>query len=518
MTPKPRLWPLYLILALNAAVFIKVGFFGSEARQNNVMPILMTLMLTALLVPIWFFFLSRLSWAVRKIGLMVFLALAIGMPVLFEIRELSGDFVPILAFRWSKSHGDLAEPLEKSAAPATIALQPGKHDFPRYLGPNGNNTLAGPVLAEDWATNPPKERWRIEIGAGWSSFAVQGKLAVTQEQRGDKEMVTCYNMDNGAFVWSHADENLFATTIGGDGPRATPNIYDGKVYTYGPTGLLNCLNLADGSLVWQKNAAEENQGTRPEWGYAASPLVYGDLVVVATGGQGRSLIAFNRHDSSKVWAAGDGKPGYATPRIQVLAGKEQIVNFYHNMLAGHDPETGAVLWQTPWGSGNATAANPLFLDGDRVLISSGYGAGAGLYRITGSGEGFSAEQQYLSPRLKAKFANYVQLDGYIYGLDEAVLTCVDPETGDRVWKRGRYGHGQMLLVGKLLLIQSEKGSLHLVEPNPEKHIELGKIPVLSGKAWNNMAISDNFLLMRNHKEAVCLELPVQSPGTFGALR
>jgi outer membrane protein assembly factor BamB len=178
-------------------------------------------------------------------------------------------------------------------------------------------------------------------------------------------------------------------------------------------------------------------------------------------------------------------------------------------VVGHDPETGAVLWQADWGVRAPTTANPLQIGTDSLLVSSGYGVGCGLLEINRDETGWQPEWVYHSPRLKAKFANYVPFGDYVYGLDDGVLTCIDPETGQPTWKRGRYGHGQLLLVGDALLVQSEQGDLHLIEASPEGLREQGEVAILESKAWNTMAISGNLLLMRNHKDAVCLELPTR---------
>ena len=155
------------------------------------------------------------------------------------------------------------------------------------------------------------------------------------------------------------------------------------------------------------------------------------------------------------------------------------------------------------------------LPSDQVLISSGYGVGAALFQIRAEGDTLVAEELWKNLRLKAKFANFVYRGDYIYGLDDGILACVSIADGKRVWKAGRYGHGQLLLVGDKLLVQSEDGELFLVNASPEAHIELGSLPVLNGKAWNTMALVGNQLLMRNHREAVCLQLPTLSTTAQG---
>jgi len=509
---KIRWWPLPVIAALAIVALIWVSRTQTENQQNVFMMSVLTVIIAALLAASWFFFFARLSQRVKRIGTAVMALGCLVFFALFEIREVSGNFVPIFAPRWASDFRDLSTDIGEAETPVTVAST--EHDYPRFQGPNQNNAVAGPMLATSWEDRQPIERWRIDIGAGWSSFAIVGDLAVTQEQRGDQEMVTCYDLATGAPVWGHGDDALYASTIGGNGPRATPTVHEGKVYTMGATGLLNCLSLADGALVWQRDAARENAGRRPEWGYAGSPLISGDEVVVVVGGpDGKALAAYDRLDGTPRWTAGSFTSGYATPRLHTLAGVPQIVVFYLDTVAGHDPATGAVLWQAGWGVRAPTTANPLQIDENSLLVSSGYGVGCGLLRLRVDGDEWQPEWVYESPRLKAKFANYVLFDGHVYGLDDSVMACIDPMTGDRVWKRGRFGHGQLLLVGDMLLVQSEEGDLLLVEPTPEELRVKGEIAILDTKAWNTMAISNNRLLMRNHKNAVCLELPVRATGS-----
>jgi len=324
-------------------------------------------------------------------------------------------------------------------------------------------------------------------------------------------------------IWAHNDSQRFSTTVGGDGPRATPTIAGDKVYSFGALGLLNCLELATGKLIWQKDVAGENKAEKPRWGYSSSPLVIRvggagkgssseqrELVVVSPGGgNGRSLVAYEGETGSFAWAGGSVEPGYSSPQMANLAGTDMILIFNNGSIAAHNPSNGNIFWEISWPGGKACVANPRSLGDDRVLVSAGYGMGAKMFKISRVGENFSTTLLYESPRLKAKFANFIPHGDYVYGLDDGVLTCIKSATGERMWKKGRYGHGQLLLVGELLLVQAEGGELYLLEAQSGDRHELASIPVLSGKSWNTMALAGNLLLMRNHKEAVCLELDLE---------
>ena len=178
-------------------------------------------------------------------------------------------------------------------------------------------------------------------------------------------------------------------------------------------------------------------------------------------------------------------------------------------VTGHDPHSGQILWEYPWPAEYAKATQPLVIATNQVFIAAGYGVGCVMLRIDRSAGGeWSAVELWKNRNLKPKFTNLVRRGHYVYGLDEGVLTCVNLETGDREWKEGRYGHGQILLVGELLLIQAESGEVVLVEVSPEKSRERARFPALQGKTWNNPVLLRDLLLVRNDQEAACYRLPL----------
>ncbi len=500
-------WPLVGILILDALAVGYIWIMMESMTQNKVIWTLSIQLAAFLTILVWLVFFAKFRG--RKsvsFGILAILGLLLAT---VEVREVSGDLVPILSWRWSpKASARLPLPSMTANALDDLEIANPGDGFPQFLGPDRNGMLQGPQLARDWSENPPRELWRQPIGAAWSGFAVAGGLAVTQEQRSGEEIVACYELESGRPLWTHGHAYHFNTVLGGEGPRATPTITGGRVYAMGAGGMLRCLDLITGELYWQRDTAAEHGAKLPEWGFAASPLTVDDRVVVSPGGKNSLLAAYDGQSGALLWTGGNARLGYASPQLRELGGRRQIISFAIDSLAGHDPDTGEELWKTPWPNNTPTAANPLLLPEDRLLVSSGYGVGCALYQIAPQGENkFRVDQRYASPRLKAKFAHFVLHRGSVYGLDDGIMTCLDPDTGERRWKAGRYGHGQMLLVGDLILLQSEGGRLYLIEANPEQLRELGAIEVLRGKAWNTMALAGNLLLMRNHKEAVCLELP-----------
>jgi outer membrane protein assembly factor BamB len=372
-------------------------------------------------------------------------------------------------------------------------------------------------LARDWAEHPPKLIWKITVGAGWSGFAIDRGVAITQEQRGGNEMVVAYDLLTGKPLWSHGDVVRYDSVIAGDGPRATPTIAGAYVATLGSTGLLNVLDFRTGRRLWSKDIAADNHATNPEWGRSGSPLILDAKVIVsAGGGDGKSLVAYDARTGARVWSGGSDDAGYASPTVLSLLGRPQVVILNRVTLAGHDPATGALLWSQPWVP-QPNVAMPMRIADDLVLASTGYGIGSKLVKLTAGADGaITPAFVWETPRLKAKFTNPVLHDGFVYGLDDGVLVCMDVKTGERRWRAGRYGHGQTLLVGDLLLVTTEDGEIVLVEPTPEAHREIARFTVFDGKTWNPPALAGKYLLVRSDKEAALYELTLRASGTDAA--
>ena len=507
-TTKIRWWPAIGILILGLGGLLWNATRGGVSGQQRVESGISLGFLTLVLLVLWFVLLSRLPWRRRLLGCGGFVLAVVAFLGLVRIRGVSGDLVPIFEWRWA------GEPGAVVATGGDVDLSTSPDDYPQFLGPRRNATLPGTTLARDWDAWPPQELWRRQVGAGWSSFAVVGQVAVTQEQRGEEEQVVAYALTTGEPVWAHTDPGRFEKTIGGTGPRATPTIFDGRVYTVGASGRFNCLDLATGERLWTHDLVAELGGTVPEWGLAISPLIVGHLVVVGAGGsEGRSLVAYDRRDGDLVWGAGSDAISYSSPLLAELAGQRQIVHLSQSRVTGYDLE-GKELWFRPWPPQQPNVAQPLPLGEDRLLVSSGYGIGSTLFQLTATeGGGLRAEEVWQSPRLKLKFSQVVEFEGYLYGLDDGVLVCLDPATGERMWKEGRYGHGQILRVGDLLLVLTEGGELVLIDPDPQALTELHTLRVLNGKTWNTPALAGEYLLVRNDREAACYRLPIEARAT-----
>lgn len=504
-----RWWPALVILALAIATEFAIRLWPQTSFQQKNIATAQVVIVSLLLWLLWVLFFSRLRWFVRIAIFFGFVGVIALIAGLFRIRGVTGDLLPILEWRWKKS-SIIALTAGKESPPASRAklLVQTTNDFPQFLGPHRDCTVAGPTLARDWKSRPPQKLWQQPIGTAWSGFAILGNFAVTQEQRGEDEMVVCYDLQTGKVLWSHADSAHYNTIIAGEGPRATPTIQSNRVFTVGGTGILNCLDLETGARIWSKDIITDNKAKVNGWGMSGSPLLLDQMVVVSAGGpNGRSLVAYDAATGDFVWGGGNGGTDYSSPLLATLAGVRQILIFNSHVEA-HDVASGKVLWDYPWPGGHPHIAMPVMLPGDRVLISSGYGTGSELLQIKTDADGkWSASRIWKSIRLKAKFTNVIYRDGFIYGLDDGILVCLDATDGSLKWKEGRYGHGQVILSGALLLVTDEGGDVVLVEPVPEGHRELTRFSALRGKTWNPPALAGEYLMVRNDKEAACYRLP-----------
>ncbi len=502
--PKPiRWWPAIAIGVLMIIVLSAIWIPDKPDRQTQVMLTILVCSIGIILFSLWFFAFSRASRKIRLRGLSILILLIILTVSLFQIRGFTGDLAPKIEWRWS-SVTSISVAGQSSDGPEI--------DYPQFLGPHRNATLDGIELESDWGQHPPKLLWRVPVGEAYSAFAVVGHSAVTQEQKGEDETVASYDLLTGKEKWRHSARARYETAIAGIGPRATPTISGNRVYSFGATGILTCLDLETGREIWSRDTVKETDARVNEWGMSGSPLILDNKVIVSPGGKNeQSLMAYHRETGDIIWGGGRMRAGHSSPSLVAIAGMDQVIIFNNGQIAGHNPISGKLLWEYPWYGGMTQhVAQPIPLPDDRIFVSTGYGIGCELIQIAkNSRDEFTANQIWKSPRLKAKFANMVYKDGYIYGLDDGVLVCLDLADGQRKWKRGRYGHGQLILVDDLLLIQTESGDVVLVDASPIEHNERARFPALSSHTWNCPTLAAPYLLVRNDREAACYELALK---------
>ena len=394
-----------------------------------------------------------------------------------------------------------------AAAPAA-GVVPTRYVWANYRGANRDGRYDEKRINTAWTADGLKPAWRQPVGLGWASFVVADGVAFTIEQRRQQEVVAAYDLKTGRELWTQGWNAEFKESMGGDGPRATPTWDAGKLYALGATGELRCLDAKNGKVIWGKNILSDNGASNLQWGMSAAPLIVDDKVVVQPGGKsGKSIVAYNKNTGAPVWRSQNDTQAYVSPMLATLAGRRQILAVTANRFVGLNPDDGTLLWDYPWDTSmGINCSQPIPVDANRVFLSSGYGKGAALVEIKDQGGSLSASKIWENTNMKNKFNSSVLHNGLVYGLDEGILACVDVTTGERKWKGGRYGYGQVILASDHLIVLSEEGELALVRATPDSHQEVAKFKVLEGRTWNNPALADGRLLVRNGNEMVCFNL------------
>jgi outer membrane protein assembly factor BamB len=391
---------------------------------------------------------------------------------------------------------------EATIAPAATKVETAP-EWPGFRGPNRDSVIPHVRIKTDWSASPPVQLWRRPVGPGWSSFAVHGDRIYTQEQRGPDEVVACYRLTTGKPVWAHKDAARFYESNGGPGPRGTPTLSNGRVYTFGATGIVNALNAADGALVWSRNAASETGAKTPDWGFASSPLVVDDTVVVAASGD---LVAYDAASGTRRWTGPERGVSYSSPHLATIDGIQQVLALTSTGLASFALAGGAQLWEHAW-KGYPIVQPALTEDGN-VLISVTDSSGTRRLAPAHGANGWSVEERWTSNGLKPYFNDFVVHKGHAFGFDGSILSCIDLTDGKRKWKGGRYGNGQLVLLADqdVLLVLSELGELALVNATPDQFTELARFTAIEGKTWNHPVLVGNVLLVRNGAEMAAFRL------------
>jgi outer membrane protein assembly factor BamB len=511
-----------------ALVLMPIALFATSRMVHaSIANGAMGLLLPILAIPVlclalvcWAVVSRRLSSGLRRASMVATVLLACGIFALLRTGGMSGDGDSDLHWRWTPTPEErlLASTANEPAAKETAANEPAAPPstrtaaktvvtWPSFRGPDRDGAVRGVRIATDWSKSPPVELWRRPIGPGWSSFAVGSDLLYTQEQRGDDEVVACYNVTTGQPVWKHSDAARFWESNAGAGPRATPTLSKGRVYTFGATGIVNALDAANGTVIWSHNATADTGAKVPGWGFAGSPLVVDDVVVVATGGR---LVAYDRATGKQRWLGPAGGGGYSSPQLATIDRVKQILLLNRAGAISVAPTTGKELWQYAWPS-DGIVQPALTADGG-VLIGSGSGLaeGMGVRRIAVAQKptGWTTEERWTSIGLKPYFNDFVCHQGHAFGFDGSLLACIDLADGKRKWKGGRYGHGQLILLPdqNLLLVLSEMGELALVAAKPDQFQELARIPAIEGKTWNHPVLVGDVVLARNAEEMAAFRL------------
>jgi outer membrane protein assembly factor BamB len=515
-----------MVVALYATFpFVHVSIrTGMNARM---FPIYAVFVLTPALVA-WAVVTRGFSDRVRGTSMVATILISCGAFTLMRTDGIK-NYTSELTWRWTKTPEErlLAstealpvnvveappEPTPTPAAVATSRTVPAalkrEADWPGFRGANRDGIVRGVRIDTDWTATPPARLWRHPIGPGWSSFAVDGDLLYTQEQRGNHELVACYKVSTGKPVWVHRNAVRFWESNGGAGPRATPTLSNGRVYAFGATGILNVLDATNGAVVWSRDVAADSVSTVPTWGFASSPLIVDDVVIVAASSK---LVAYDLTTGKPRWVGAPRRGSYSSPHLATIDGVVQVLLLSAAGVTSVAPATGAVLWQHAFGEGTTIVQPALTADGGVVINSIAGSGGLGIRRlaVARGPDGWTVEERWTSAALKPYFNDFVVHNGHAFGFDGSILACVDLADGSRKWKGGRYGNGQLILLSDqdLLLVLSEDGELALVGATPDRFNELARLPAIEGKTWNHPVLVGDVLLVRNGEEMAAFRLPL----------
>jgi outer membrane protein assembly factor BamB len=403
-----------------------------------------------------------------------------------------------------------------AAASAAEQWTPRPGDCLEYRGANRDGVVKSVRIETDWEANPPKELWRRKAGPSWSGLIVVAGHVVTQEQRGEAEVVVCHDAATGDEVWVHEDKVRFEESMSGEGPRSTPTFADGRIYTLGGNGTLNCLDAATGDVVWAHDIVADaglKPSDVPQWGYSNSPLVVDGLVIVFAGGEAKSVLAYRADDGELAWSSAGGKQSYSSPQLVTLAGRRQILMHDSHSLRGIDIADGTVLWEHPSSNKESMPIlqpHQLAESNELVVVTE---AGVELLEVSLEKDKWSVESVWRTNQFRANFNDFVIHDGYLYGLDDGIACAIDLATGERVWKKGRLGFGQLLLLPEqdILLVSSNKGEFVLVAAKPTAFEEIARFQAIEGKTWNGPVIDGaGRIFVRNGEEIAAFQLDLET--------
>ncbi len=457
-------------------------------------------------------------WPVRsrRLAFLATMMVACGIWALLRSEGVDGDMSADFAWRWQPTPEDrllAAGTLgaDRSTSPSEVGLKEGSEAWPGFRGAGRDSVVRGPRIATDWSSTGPQELWKRPVGPGWGSFAIAGDLLFTQEQRGEEEIIAAYRAATGDLVWSHQDKARFWEAMAGAGPRATPSVQDGRLFALGATGILNALDAATGSSLWSRDIATDSGAPLPDWGFASSPLLVDDLVVVVSGAAGgKGVAAYDLETGEPRWFGPTGPLTYSSAHLATLAGVRQLLVLSNEGATALQPEDGSLLWEHTWPmTGGARVTQPAITPDGAVLIGTSFGLGTRSISVEHRGGNWQTTERWTAKGLKPYYNDIVLHRGHAYGFDGRILACVRLEDGERLWKGGRYGNGQVLLLPEqdLLVVLTDRGDVALVQASPDGFTELARFDAIEGKTWNHPVLVDGILYVRNAEEMAAFKLP-----------
>jgi formylglycine-generating enzyme required for sulfatase activity/outer membrane protein assembly factor BamB len=409
-----------------------------------------------------------------------------------------------VGFRCVRAARDNPAVKETAAEPAS--------DWPQFLGPTRNAASAERGLIGGWPKAGPEVLWEHKAGEGYSSPVVAAGSLLLFHRVGNEEVLDCLDAATGKERWKFSYRTSYADDYGkGNGPRSTPLVAGGRVYTLGPGGVLSCVALKDGSKLWQRPLHDDYDVRKGFFGVGTSPLLEGDNLLVNVGGKGAGIVAFHKETGKEVWKATEHEASYSSPIAATVDGVRHAFFFTREGLVSLDPVSGKVRFSKRWRSrinASVNAATPVLLGGDHLFLSACYGTGAVLLRVKKD----AVEEVWKSDEvLSCHFATPVAVGRYLFGFEGrqeegARLRCVEWKTGKVMWTEAGFGSGSLIAAGERLFILSEDGRLMLAEANGARYQELARGKVLGKPCRAHLALADGRLYARDGSKLVCWKI------------
>jgi outer membrane protein assembly factor BamB len=389
-------------------------------------------------------------------------------------------------------------------------------DWPCWRGPHHDGISRETGLLTKWPKEGPKQLWKVPLTGGFSAVVVANGRLFAQTKEGNEEIVVCLEATTGKEIWRYkyeCDYKAHPTFTGGGyppsrtGPRATPAVDGEYVYTIGATGIVLCLEATTGKVVWRQEFLKLGERTCPSHGYCASPLIVGERVYTHPGGsKGKSIAALDKHDGKVLWQSLDDPAGHATPVWAEVAGVAQVIFFTGAGAVGVAPEDGKLLWRYPWKTQfDLNIATPIYSDG-KVFVSSNYGTGAAVFRLTGKPE---CQTVWKALTMQNHFSSSVLYEDALYGFSEQRLRCVDFQTGKVRWdKVAGLNRGSLVIADGHLILLGEHGLLVLAKATPTEYTEVSRCQILDPKplTWTVPVLANGILYVRNENTLLALAL------------
>jgi len=401
-------------------------------------------------------------------------------------------------------------------AQSTYSSEKSGDNWSQFRGPNRDGISKPAMSLKVWGNDGPTLVWKREIGPAFSGIAIYDQELITAIGEGNSEFIVSYNCDTGNENWRCAIDTMFTDDLGNGGPRSTPTVEGKQVFVLSSNGNLVAVDCRKSNIIWKVDIASKYSIKVPRRGFATSPVVLDELIIIhAGGGDSKAIVALNKNSGEVVWEVGDGITSYSSPFVATIAGIRQIVFTVTRVVEKDGKKSGinstiavskkgVVLWKGP--SLPGVIAMPVFIAPDKVFISGSLSDGCVVFQIKPGDKNLIVQQHWKNKEMMNHFSSSVIYKDHIYGFSKSTLKCVDAIKGEKKWRSRGFGKGSLIVAGNKLLVLSDRGKLALVETSHESFNQLAISQVLDGKCWTSPTFSEGKLYVRNQKEMACYDL------------